>query len=231
MAQYTPCSCDNPYRECFSCAIDYVIRQVRAYPGCECVPKRSLSCDLCGCALLPDWELAFALASAPYEHLPKARAQSRGLKFERLEESAYTSRQDQDQAARELRTEMDNDAVSHDAAMWFVAQCVEEQAAVPEPLREWAVRAIRGEIDRPRCRGKYPGATRWRDALIVGLIDTMVEDMGLKATSGIQEPRSACHAVAEAFVTLRRHPQSYEGVVKIWARRSDLRALSIPERM
>lgn len=173
-----------------------------------------------------------ALASAPYEHLPKARARSRGLKFEQLGESAYIARQDQDQAARELLAEVDNDPVSHDAAMWFVAQCIEEQTAVPEPLRQWAVRAIRGEIKRPRYRGKYPGATRWRDVLIVELIDTMVKDMGLKATSGMHdEPRSACHAVAEAFVTLRQHPQSYEGVVKIWARRFDLTGWSIPEHM
>lgn len=142
------------------------------------------------------------------------------------------SRQDPDQAARELRAEVENDPVSFDAAMCFVAQCIEKKNPVPEPLRDWAVSVLRGKVQRPIHEGKYPGATRWRDALIIQLVDTMTSDMGLKATrSNAHKAHSACDAVAYAFVVLRQLPESYEGIAKIWGRRAAFRGLSVPDRM
>ncbi len=230
MILYSPCDCDAPYEGCYRCAVGYVINTMGGVDHCECIAQGNPFCEKCGGRLHSDFEEAFARAAAPYDRLAKARAQSKGMVGQDRASGVTWFSQDKELAAADLIADVDDDPVSFDAALWFVAEQVRLGQVVPEPLREWGYKAIRGTIKRPAGQGKYIGATFWRDRLIVELLEDLVKEQKLRPTSAdADKGLSACHAVAQAFQLLKLKPNSYQSIRRIWSRRKNLLSYKFPE--
>ena len=229
MTFHSPCDCSH--LGCYSCAIDYVIAQVHGFGGCICIAEGKSFSKKCGAGTRADFEEAFRRAEAPYLDLAKARAHSRGIVGAPDGRSIW-AKQDLDRAAEILNAEAARDSVSFDAALWFVSERVRQGQVVPEVLRQWASDAIIGRVEKPKAKGKYPGATLTRDRLIFLLLHDLVKDLKLKATSANPvDGKSACNAVAEAFQMMGLQPDSYETIRRIWDNRRNLNQFCFPENV
>lgn len=185
----------------------------------------------CGGRLEKAFEHAVQLAKTASNERAIARSRNSGMKGHTVSEYAVRFRQDPNLAAEQLLREVDSDPVSFDAALYFVAERIRSGSEIPTLIRQWVASAMTGEIKRPRAVGKYKGATRERDVIILNLLEVLVEDMGLEPTSANAEKgASACHAVARGLWLLRQEPDSYSTIKRIWQNRKDLRGISVPTR-
>jgi len=254
MTLFSACDCGE--RNCFPCAVGYVITSLGLNLGCECFKERMGKCsNRCGYMHL-EWKLAFEMAQAPYTAWAESRSRSYGLQAAKVtviqsdqddiditdnvllhnglvDEGSVFGKflQNTELAAKELGAEVGDDPISFDAARLFVARLMREGLPIPEPLREWSADVMSGTVSRPQKPGKTLGATMNRDRLIVRLVTDLGSDLGLNPTSSDREKgQSACHAVARAFAIIGLNPTSYESIVKIWRDRQRLRAVEIPGR-
>lgn len=250
MSRYEDCVCGE--RECFACAVGFVIANLGFSPGCNCLLGNRRPCRNECQLMFANWQRAFELSASPYRETAKRLARKVGTVVDRallvkegqqnmdvttevLAGRSHWSeghismrwKQDRDLAALQLSKEIESDPVSFDAAKFFVATIIREGGVVPISLREWTAGILTGKIERPKARGKLKGATIPRDKLIVELLLELLDSFALKPTaSDRNNGLSACHAVAEGFRLLGLIPSSYETIVKIWEDRKSLNYLS-----
>jgi hypothetical protein len=218
---YTPCQCDFSKTDCFDCAVDMVIMEMGWSIYCTCIQTRSEHCG--NCSLFRQFQQAFSMAETPYGELARARLETTGRVYSVDLLGVFWGRQDPDRAVDILLSEVDSDPISHKAALLLFRDLTKRNRAVPKPLQLFVSDFICDVRPAPKLRGKYPNAHKERDREIFRLIQQVVSQTGLKATSGNHDTgRSACHAVARALNVLSLLPHGYEAIRKIWFQRQDL---------
>lgn len=227
---FEPCSCEAPYEGCFRCAVDFVIISMGWNLSCDCLRYGKRSCG--ECQLHEEYRLGFAMADAPYSTLAMERMKTRGHVWDLSSSGGGVSRQVTPKAAESLLDEAKEDAISHFAALHLFQQLVSRQQPAPDRLLKFVGDVAIGNIQAPKLKGKYRGATKTRDKLIAQLIFEIVGNCGLKPTSSDEgNGQSACHAVARAFALLRLKPSSYRSILRIWKRRGELLTVDFPGRV
>lgn len=225
MSAYAPCDCGDANR-CFRCAIDFVVCRFGGDPNCECRKSAGPFCIPCEVradrwndyseSALP----AFQAANPPYWELARLYAGYAGSEIVARKEGIMTIGRNLEQGALRLLASARTDPLAFDAALFMVAECVRHDLKVPKPLREWAFYAMTGRIERPKMNGKYPPALNWRNKVIVGLVEDVMQICKIHATSSDEEGgESACKAVAEGLRLLRLQPDSYSAIRRIWRSR------------
>lgn len=106
------------------------------------------------------------------------------------------------------------DQVIHDALREFASRIVEIEEPMPESLKDWTARSIRGLIARPSRRGPRQLANADRDFFICILID-LLKRLRMNVTrSNASSEMSISDYVADGY------GMSYENVVRIYQDRS-----------
>lgn len=257
MVKFLPCPDFALHKGCYRCAVEFVIREIVWDIDCECLCNETQFCGKDCRQIRAPWAIAFAMADVPHTELARSRWVSRGQvtkevwliagdgpdrditegamsgRLPSCDEGVYWQTElNIEKAADALLEDIGTDAISFDAALQLVSEQIKLGRAVPEALREWAGDVLVGDVKRPKLKGKYKSATRWRDKLIVQLIRDVMETTDLDATSGKGEDGlSACNAVAHGLKTLRFQPDSYESIKRMWLRRKDLSGFNSNERV
>ena len=115
----------------------------------------------------------------------------------------------------------ERDPFMFEVAGMLAASLLENGDDMPDALREWSIKVLKGKSAPPAPRHLRKGIeneTFWRDFYVWSAVLDLV-DLNMKATrNAASPPVSACDAVAEAMRELGLRPTSYSGVVAIWSR-------------
>ena len=255
MVKFLPCPDYGAHTGCYRCAVEFVISEIGWKPDCPCFCNGTQFCGKdCG-QIRDEWAIAFAMADPPHTELARQRWMKRGQSVKRVwqisgdgldkditeavmlgrlpssDEGVYClSGLNIEKAADALVEDVESDPVSFDAALQLVSEQIKLGKAIPEALRGWAADVLVGNLKPPKKNGKYRSATHRRDKLIVQLIEDVMDMTKLKPTSGKRElGQSVSNAVADGLKLLRRPPDSFESIIKIWRRRKDLSGVKSKE--
>lgn len=118
-----------------------------------------------------------------------------------------------------LSRQAQRDQVAYDAlALHATVMMADGRPLVPE-LRMFLIDVAQTKLVRPRRSPGYKIDTYYRNHVIYWVIVALCEELNLTATRNDEARKgqfSACDAVAEAMVAMRRTPQSYKHVKDIW---------------
>ena len=109
----------------------------------------------------------------------------------------------------------ESDAYKFDAIRYVVSTMIDRGEKLPMQAKEWLIKFLRGEINRP---ANAPGAPPkdWLHILIWIAVGNLVEG-GMTATRNDASAKvSACDAVADAMAELRFEPSTFHGVKRVW---------------
>lgn len=118
-----------------------------------------------------------------------------------------------------LSRQAHRDQVAYDAlALHTTAMVADGRPLAPE-LRMFIIDVVLTQRTRPKRSRGYKVETHFRDLVIYWVVEELCEHYGLSASRN-DEPKagrfSACDAIAEAMVALRRRPNSFEHIKDIW---------------
>jgi hypothetical protein len=113
--------------------------------------------------------------------------------------------------------------VAFDALQIVASVQVRNQVPMPTEIAEWTAKRIRGEVSRPKKRGKYTDALATRNMNISRAV-VEVSNHGFCATrnDASYHITSACDIVSEALKFLELSHTSYDEVKKIYLNFKDL---------
>lgn len=119
-----------------------------------------------------------------------------------------------------LEGKSDRDAVVFDALCVWVAREIRNGQPVPEPLSVFASDVVLGKRMRPASYARRSN-TLARNRLFRDLIMSTVETFGVRLTrsDASYDRPSACDVLAEAMKGLKRKPESYAAIKRIWMSR------------
>lgn len=118
-----------------------------------------------------------------------------------------------------LSRQAQQDQVAYDAlALHATVIIADGRPLVPE-LRMFLIDVVQTKLVRPKRSRGYKIDTYYRNQVIYWVIVALCEEFNLTATRNDEARKgqfSACDAVAEAMVAMRRTPQSYKHIKDIW---------------
>ena len=118
---------------------------------------------------------------------------------------------------RNLLEQSQTNADAFDALSIHAANYVENGGNIPLEVRQFIVRHLRGDLQRPKAVGAPPQGTLL-DELIYPVIVDLVAAHNLKPTHSEFKATgtSACAVVAQAMANLRLLPQGYSTIKRIY---------------
>ena len=118
---------------------------------------------------------------------------------------------------RNLLEQSQTNADAFDVLSIHAANYVENGGNIPLEVRQFIVRQLRGDLQRPKTVGAPPQGTLL-DELIYPVIVDLIEAHNLKPTHSESKATgtSACAVVAQAMANLRLLPQGYSTIKRIY---------------
>lgn len=118
-----------------------------------------------------------------------------------------------------LSRQAQRDQIAYDALAFHATIMISDGRPLVPELRMFLIDVAQAKLVRPKRSRAHKSNTYYRNQVIYWVIEALCEKFNLTATRNDEVKGghfSACDAVAEAMVAMRRTPQSFKHIKDIW---------------